>query len=184
MRGHLLQASSCVPRAGNPHAAHQLGLADVDRGNPGDDLFLVLGFGQHGLHHLLTKRTANCWTAARGEHRGNGIQSSFLARETMKGPWRDPQRPAHRRSQRTKDVRRRQATTRTFSNRNGRLARDTVAHGRDNRRGRDPNLTARRPADGLGASSGKSACTMPALHNMRFSPRREDPPMPALTPNT
>jgi hypothetical protein len=41
----------------------------------------------------------------------------------MKGPRRDPQRPARSRPQRTKETRRRQAATAPFSARNGRPAR-------------------------------------------------------------
>ena len=46
--------TSCMPapaRAGHPHAADQLGLADVQRRDPLDDLLIVL-LDVHHSHHL------------------------------------------------------------------------------------------------------------------------------------
>jgi hypothetical protein len=44
---HLLQPPAWDVGAWHPHAAHQLGLADIQRGGPPDDLLGVVGFLQH-----------------------------------------------------------------------------------------------------------------------------------------
>ena len=51
---HLLQPSPA--RAGQPHAAHQFGLADVQRCDPLDDLLIVVLNFHHG-HHLRRNHT-------------------------------------------------------------------------------------------------------------------------------
>ena len=44
---HLLQPPAPMVLIGHPHAAHQLGLADIQRRDPLDDLLVVLCLGQH-----------------------------------------------------------------------------------------------------------------------------------------
>ena len=47
---HLLQPPAPMVLIGHPHAAHQLGLADIQRRDPLDDLLVVLRLGQHLAH--------------------------------------------------------------------------------------------------------------------------------------
>jgi hypothetical protein len=47
---HLLQPPAPTALIGHPHAAHQLGLADVQRRDPLDDLLVVLRLRQHLAH--------------------------------------------------------------------------------------------------------------------------------------
>jgi hypothetical protein len=47
IRPHLLQSPAQMVLIGNPHAAHQLGLADIQRRDPLDDLFVVLRPEKH-----------------------------------------------------------------------------------------------------------------------------------------
>jgi hypothetical protein len=47
MRGHLLQPFLPVAFCRDADAAHQFGLADIDGGDPVDNLFLVVRFRQH-----------------------------------------------------------------------------------------------------------------------------------------
>ena len=65
---HLLQPPPRPVLIGHPHATHQLGLADIQRRHPRDDLFVVLCPGQH-LACLLASITGTA--AARGSE-GHG----------------------------------------------------------------------------------------------------------------
>jgi hypothetical protein len=47
MRSHLLQPPARMVLVGDPHAARQLGLADIHRRDPLDDLLIVFRPGQH-----------------------------------------------------------------------------------------------------------------------------------------
>ena len=44
---HLLQSPARMVLIGDPDAAHQLGLADIQRSDPLDDLLVVLRRGEH-----------------------------------------------------------------------------------------------------------------------------------------
>jgi len=70
MRRHLLQPLVRITYRGDPDTTHQLGFADIQRSDPGNDVFLVLGFGQHRL--LLLSITPDTergrpWGSQRGK---------------------------------------------------------------------------------------------------------------------
>jgi hypothetical protein len=45
MRRDLLKTLSAAAWCGKPHTTDQFGLADIQRGDPGDDFFLVVRLG-------------------------------------------------------------------------------------------------------------------------------------------
>ncbi len=67
MRRDLLQPSLRALSPGDPHAAHQLGLADVHRGHPGYDLVLIHRLGQHRFSSPTSMQSRNETRAARGD---------------------------------------------------------------------------------------------------------------------
>ena len=94
----LLQPPRPAVRAGHPDAAHHLGLADVQRRDPLDDLLVV-----------LASRPASPTSSSPATNDGGrpqelqGTANLILVLEaTLKGPRRSSQRPTNRRPQRTK----------------------------------------------------------------------------------
>ena len=91
VRLHLLQPPSRPVLIWHPHAAHQLGLADIQRRHPRDDLLLVLRLRQHlaASHHRPNRsgcRPQEPWALleesdprARGDTEGPRAGSRHLA---------------------------------------------------------------------------------------------------------
>jgi hypothetical protein len=87
----LLEPLAGLLGAWHPHAADQLGLADVQRRDPPDDLLGVVGLLQHPVPFLPQMATA---TATRGSHK-TGRKLVHVLKATLKGPQRGSQRPTN-----------------------------------------------------------------------------------------
>jgi hypothetical protein len=98
------------PRAGHPHAADHLGLTDIQRRDPLDDLGLVrLDLHPHRLRPLRFHPEA----ATRGSCRGTA-NLILVLEATRNGPQHSSRRPTMQRPRPTKEPRRRRVTAHHF----------------------------------------------------------------------
>ena len=94
---HLLQPPTRPALVRHPHAAHQLGLADIQRGHPRDDLLGLMVLFEHTV--LLAPHSA---TSGRPQGpRGIGGNLIRVLEATPKLPRRGPQHPAETRPRRS-----------------------------------------------------------------------------------
>src|SRR3954453_20561811 len=96
----------------DPYATHELGLADVARRDPLDDLLNLLIFFQHRDLPAVAPITGESPREDRQGRRANLIR---VLEATLKRPRRGPRHPAHLRPPTIKLIRRQRATHRTFS---------------------------------------------------------------------
>ncbi len=104
---HVLQSPSGLALVRNPSAAHQLGLADIQRRDPLDDLLNLWIYLQHRRLLPSTPTTS-------GHPQGpQGVKRNLIRvlKATLKLPMRDPQHPAETRPPTITDSRRQRATT-------------------------------------------------------------------------
>ena len=114
---HLLHPLPGPLRVRHPDAAHHLGLADIQRRDPRDDLLDRPDL----LQHLALLHSTTSEAGRPQELQGQG-ESNPRARSNSEGPTRSSQRPTNPRPRRTKEPRRQQATGPPFSARKGRPA--------------------------------------------------------------
>jgi hypothetical protein len=69
MGGHLLQSFLGLRPGGDPYAAHHLRLADIQGRDSGDDLFFIVGFGQHRVLLTGSQPPPMGWSPS-GNHQG------------------------------------------------------------------------------------------------------------------
>ena len=116
-------------RAGHPDTAHHLGLADIQRRDPLDDLLVVL---DRAASPASAPARPPC--QARRSPAGAARDRAKLIRvleATLKGPQRSSQRPTSHDLERIRVTRRQRAASTGFSARNGPPARanqDSVSH--------------------------------------------------------
>jgi hypothetical protein len=68
MRRDLLQPTLPSPGVADPHAVHQLSLADIDRSHPGNDLILLRRRSQHRVSSPLHAFVNLNHVTVRGSH--------------------------------------------------------------------------------------------------------------------
>jgi hypothetical protein len=107
----LLQPPGPLALAGHPHTAGQLGLADIQRRDPLDELLGVVGLLQHPASLRADGSTARLPAGAARDRR-NLIR---VLKATVTDPQRGSQRPAVSRPPPITDLRRQRATSPIFT---------------------------------------------------------------------
>src|SRR4029450_4551994 len=107
--------------AWHPRTAHQLGLADIQRGDPPDELLAVVRLLQHPALLPVGLRPARPPAGAARQ----GRKLIRVLKATLKGPRRGSQRPTKRRPHTDQGATTSAGDHARFSPRNGRPRRET-----------------------------------------------------------
>ncbi len=122
MRRHLRQPPFTPGRGRHPHTAHQLRLTNVQGRHPGNDLLLIMRFGQHdpSSPHCHSHLFISGCGRLRMSHGDNDSDPRARPSGNSEGPNSDIRRPARYTASQDHSVRRRrQATTTQFSSPKG-----------------------------------------------------------------